>query len=57
MEVENKKTRREMSAMEKEMAALRGDKGRESRTARRPSAPRLCLLYMHAYTIVFIQTI
>ncbi|KAI7739313.1 hypothetical protein M8C21_029380, partial [Ambrosia artemisiifolia] len=40
MEVESKKTRREISTMEKEMAALRVDKGRESRTARRPSAPR-----------------
>ncbi|XP_076899287.1 microtubule-associated protein 70-1-like [Bidens hawaiensis] len=40
IEVENKKTRREMSAKEKEIAALRVDKGRESRMSRKPSAPR-----------------
>ncbi|KAI3830268.1 hypothetical protein L1987_04405 [Smallanthus sonchifolius] len=40
MEVESKRTRREISAMEKEIASLRVDKGRESRMARRPSAPR-----------------
>ncbi|KAK9069280.1 hypothetical protein SSX86_013396 [Deinandra increscens subsp. villosa] len=35
MEVESKKTRREIAAMEKELAALRHDKGRDSQTGRR----------------------
>ncbi|KAD3338635.1 hypothetical protein E3N88_34156 [Mikania micrantha] len=41
MEVESKRTRREITAMEKEIATLRVDKGRESRMTRRPSAHRL----------------
>lgn len=43
MEVEGKRTRREIAAMEKELAALRlgVGKGRESQIARRTSAPRL----------------
>ncbi|XP_023741308.1 microtubule-associated protein 70-2 [Lactuca sativa] len=42
MEVEGKRTRREIAAMEKELAALRlgVGKGRESQIARRTSAPR-----------------
>ncbi|KAK1427032.1 hypothetical protein QVD17_15714 [Tagetes erecta] len=42
MEVESKKTRREIAAMEKELEALRGDKGRHSQMGRRmsTSAPR-----------------
>ncbi|KAL8235718.1 hypothetical protein R6Q59_016799 [Mikania micrantha] len=40
MEVESKRTRREITAMEKEIATLRVDKGRESRMTRRPSAHR-----------------
>ncbi|KAI3811779.1 hypothetical protein L1987_21510 [Smallanthus sonchifolius] len=35
MEVESKKTRREIAAMEKELAALRVDKGRDSQMGRR----------------------
>ncbi|KAL4587329.1 hypothetical protein LXL04_000198 [Taraxacum kok-saghyz] len=40
MEVEGKRTRREIAAMEKELASLRVGKERESRMGRRPSAPR-----------------
>ncbi|KAI7748774.1 hypothetical protein M8C21_022778, partial [Ambrosia artemisiifolia] len=45
MEVESKKTRREIAAMEKELASLRVDKGRDGQTARRTSTstPRLQL--------------
>lgn len=40
MEVEGKRTRREIAAMEKELAALRVGKDRGNQTARRPSVPR-----------------
>ncbi|KAJ9544029.1 hypothetical protein OSB04_023736 [Centaurea solstitialis] len=40
MEVEGKRTRREIAAMEKELAALRVGKDRGNQTGRRPSVPR-----------------
>lgn len=40
--------------MEKEIAALRADKGRESRMARRPSAPRLQILNIHIHYTVML---
>lgn len=49
MEVEGKRTRREIAAMEKELAALRvGGKERDSHMGRRTSVPRLDL-YMHIH--------